>query len=349
MTIKITTGAAVFAAGLVSTLALSLPASAQSDAEKFFAGKQINFLIGSAPGGGYGIYGTALAHHIGKHLPGQPTVVGRNLEGAGSLIAANQLYTKSPKDGTTFGALFMGAIVEPLIGDAPNLQFDARKFEYIGSANRETSVCVAWNDSPVKSFKDMFTKELIVGASGKTSSIQQYPTVLNNVLGTKFKVVSGYPGSRDAGLAVERGETGGICGMQWTSFKATYKRWLDEKKATIILQMGSPEGDPELNALGVPKVWEFVKNDSDRKTLSAIFSQMEFGRPYVLPPGVPADRVAAYRKAFDETMKDPEFLAEAKKLGLDIDPLTGAQVTKVVDEIYDTPPALVARAKAALK
>jgi len=349
MTFRVSMAATAIAAGLVSILILNQPAAAQSDIEKFFTGKQINFLIGSAPGGGYGIYGTALAHHIGKHLPGKPTIVGRNLEGAGSLIAANQLYNKSPKDGTTFGALFMGAIVEPLIGDAPNLQFDARKFEYIGSANRESSICIAWNESPVHSFKDMFEKELIVGASGKTSSIQQYPTILNNVLGTKFKVVSGYPGSREAGLAVERGEAGGICGMQWTSFKASFPRWLDEKKATIIVQMGSAEGDPELNALGVPKIWEFVKNDDDRKTLAAIFSQMEFGRPYVLPPGVPADRVAAYRKAFDDTMKDPEFLAEAKKLGLDIDPLTGAQVQKVVDETYATPPALVARAKEALK
>jgi tripartite-type tricarboxylate transporter receptor subunit TctC len=346
MSIKATMQGILLAAGL-SVCAVG--AAAQEDAAKFFAGKSIDFIIGSAPGGGYGTYAMLLTRHLGKHLPGQPKVVGRNLPAAGSLVAANLLYNKSPKDGTTFGALFMGAVMEPLLGDKTQTQFDPRQFQFIGSANRETSICVAWHTSPIQSFKDMFEKEMIIGSSGVTSSIEQYPTVLNNILGTKFKIVGGYPGSHQAALAMEKGEMQGICGIQWTSFITNFQHWIDDKKVRIIAQISSPEGDPKLNEMGVPKIWDYVKSDDDRKTLSVIFSQLDFGRPYVLPPGVPADRVEAYRKAFDATMRDPEFLAEAAKIKLNIDPLPGAEVQKIVEQIYATPPEQVERAKAAVK
>jgi hypothetical protein len=189
---------------------------------------------------------------------------------------------------------------------------------------------------------------MIVGSSGVTSSIEQYPVVLNRVLGTKFKIVGGYPGSHEAALAMEKGETDGICGIQLSSFMTNYQQWLDDKKVRIIAQISSPEGDPKLNAMGVPKIWDYVKKDEDRQTLQVIFGQLAFGRPYVLPPGVPAERVEAYRKAFMETMKDPEFLAETEKLKLNIDPLPGAEVQKIVERIYATPPAQVERARAAL-
>jgi tripartite-type tricarboxylate transporter receptor subunit TctC len=347
MRVKAIMQGVLLAAGLSACLAAS--AAAQEDPAKFFAGKSIDFIIGSAPGGGYGTYAMLLTRHIGKHLPGQPKVVGRNLPAAGSLVAANLLYNKSPKDGTTFGALFMGAVMEPLIGDKSQTQFDPRQFQFIGSANRETSICVAWHTSPIQSFKDMFEKEMIIGSSGVTSSIEQYPTVLNNILGTKFKIVGGYPGSHQAALAMEKGEMQGICGIQWTSFITNFQHWLDDKKVRIIAQISSPEGDPKLNEMGVPRIWDYVKSEDDRKTLSVIFSQLDFGRPYVLPPGVPADRVEAYRKAFDATMKDPEFLAEAAKIKLNIDPLPGAEVQKIVEQIYATPPEQVERAKAAVK
>ncbi|MDO9441563.1 MAG: tripartite tricarboxylate transporter substrate-binding protein [Beijerinckiaceae bacterium] len=333
--------------------AMTAPATAQTaapqDLEKFFAGKNIDFLIGSAPGGGYGIYASVLARHIGKHLPGKPNIVARNLPGAGSLIAANLLYNKLNKDGTVFGALFMGAVMEPLIGDASQTHYDPRKFSFIGSANRETSICVAWATSDIKTFEDMFTKELIIGTSGVTSSIQQYPTVLNNVLKTKFKMVTGYPGSREAAIAMERGETGGICGIQWSSFISNYQQWLDEKKVRIIAQISAPGGDPTLNKMGIPTIWQYVKSDADKKTLSVIFNQLDFGRPYVLPPGAPANVVAAYRAAFDATMKDPEFLAEAEKMKLGVDPVSGADVQKLVEDIYATPKEDVDRARLVLK
>lgn len=334
---------------LVLAATTSGPAIALSDTEKFFAGRTINFIVGSRPGGGYATYATALAHHLGKHLPGKPNIVARNMDGAGSLIAANFLYNKSPKDGSTFGALFMGALMEPLIGNASKTQFDPLKFHIIGSANRETSIRVAWATSPVQQFEDLFRKELIVGTSGVTSSIRQYPTVLKNILGAKFKLITGYTGSRAAALAMERGETQGICGLQWSSFITSYQRWLDAKKVRIVLQMSGDKGHEDLNKMGVQNVWKFVKNDTDKKVMKVIFNQLEFGRPYVLPPGVPADRVAAYRKAFDATMKDPEFLAEAKKLQLGIDPATGDEVYKILKDIYSTPKDLVEKAKQALK
>ncbi len=334
--------------GLALAGASGTSTRAQEDPAKFFAGKSIDFIIGSAPGGGYHTYAMALSRHLGKHMPGHPKIVGRNLPGASSLVAANLLYNKSPKDGTVFGALFMGAVMEPLLGDKAQAQFDPRQFQFIGSANSETSICVAWHEAPVKTFEDVFQKELIVGSSGVTSSIEQYPLVLNNVLGTKFKIIGGYPGSHQAALAVEKGETTGICGMQYTSFITNFQHWINDKKVRILAQFSSLEGDPKLNAMGVPKIWEYVKKDEDKKTLGVIFSQLAFGRPYVLPPGVPADRVEAYRKAFMATMKDPEFLAEAAKLKLDIDPLPGAEVQKLVEQVYATPPAQVERARAAI-
>ena len=333
----------------IAAAILAAPAQAQSDAEKFFTGKNVDFMIGAAPGGGYYLYATALARHIRKHLPGKPNIVSRNQPGAASVVAANLLYNTAPKDGTVFGALFMTAIMDPLIGDSAQTQFDPRKFAFIGSANRETFICVAWHTSGIQKFEDMFAKELIIGTSGVTSSIHQYPAVLNNILKTKFKMVAGYKGSHEAALAMERGETGGICGLQWSSFVSTYQNWLDEKKVRLIAQISAPGGDPTLNAMGVPTIWEYVKNDEDKKTLGVIFTQFAFGRPYVLPPGVPADRVTAYRRAFDATMKDPEFLAEAEKLKLAIDPVSGEDVQKLVDEIYATPKEDVERARLVLK
>jgi tripartite-type tricarboxylate transporter receptor subunit TctC len=306
-------------------------------------------MIGAAPGGGYYLYATALARHFRKHLPGQPTIVSRNQPGAASVIAANLLYNAVPKDGSVFGALFMTAITDPLIGNSAQTQFDPRKFSFVGSANKETFVCVAWHASGIQTFEDVFKRELIIGTSGVTSSIHQYPAVLNNILKTRFKMVAGYKGSHEAALAMERGETQGICGLQWSSFVSTYQNWLDEKKVRIIAQISAPEGDPTLNAMGIPTIWKYVNNDADRQTLSVIFSQFAFGRPYVLPPGVPADRVAAYRRAFDATMKDPEFLADANKMKLAIDPVSGENVQRLVEELYTTPNEQVERARQVLK
>ena len=337
------------AAALAIAAILPPDAGAQSAAEKFYAGRRVDFIVGSAPGGGYYTYASVLARHIGRHIPGNPTVTMRQLDGAGSLVAANEIYAKSPRDGSVFGAIFMGAVVEPLIGDEHLARYDSRKFNFVGSANREASLCFAWNNVPIKDWSYVFDKELIVAGAGTASSINQYPVVLNRILHTRFKIITGYPGSREAVQSVEKGEAQGVCGIQWSSFAGPYHDWMEQKKITLFGQIAAIEGDPTLNKLGIPNLYSFVKSDEDRQTLALIFGQMQFGRPYILPPEVPPERVAALRAAFDATMKDPAFLAEAAKAQLPIDPMDGAAVQRAVAELYDTPERLIERARAALK
>jgi hypothetical protein len=240
----------------------------------------------------------------------------------------------------------MGAVMEPMLGDK-GAEFDATKLTYLGSLNRETSICIAWHTTPFKTFDDVFKRQMIVGASGWASSIRQFPTVLDNVIGTKFKVISGYKGSHDVGLAVERGETQGICGYQWSSFKSGFPSWLAENKVRILVQLAdSPQA--ELTAQGVPMIWKYVKSKADERVLRLIFSQNTFGRPYVMPPGVPADRVAAMRAAFIATTKDPAFMAEAAKTKIEVNPVDGKEVEALVKELYSASPKDVKRAKAAL-
>ena len=338
-----------FLVAVATAALLASPGYAQSSAEKFYAGRRVEFLVGSAPGGGYGFYAGVLAHHIGRHIPGKPTIVVRNLDGASSLVAANELYSRSARDGSVFGAIFTGAVLEPLIGDPEHARYDARKFNYIGSANREASICFAWHTSPVTSFADVLQHEMVVSAPGVASAARQYPVLMNRIVGTKFKVIAGYSGSQETTQAVEKGESEGVCGLPWSSFAPLFHGWIEEKKIRLFGQIGRPGGDPLLNKLGVPEIWGLVKREDDARVLELIFDQTEFGRPYMTPPEVPADRVAALRAAFDATMQDPEFLAEAERTQLPISPMAGVEVQKAVEKIYATPAALVARAREAVK
>jgi hypothetical protein len=202
---------------------------------------------------------------------------------------------------------------------------------------------------PIKDWSYVFGKELIVAGAGAASSIKQYPAVLNNILGTKFKIISGYPGSRESVQAVEKGEAQGVCGIQWSSFIGPYHDWVEQKKITLFGQIAGLEGDPLLNKLGLPNLYDFVQKEDDRQTLALIFGQMEFGRPYIMPPEVPADRLEAMRIGFDETMKDPDFLADAAKAQLPISPMRGGEMLALVSKLYQTPERLVERARTALK
>lgn len=332
-------------AGAVVSGTCSLPALAQSPAE-FYKGKTVSMLVGSAPGGGYATYAGVLARHYGQHIPGTPSVVAKSMPGAGSLKATSIIYNKSPRDGTELAAIFMAAPMEPLIGEQGK-DFDATKLIYVGSLNTETSICIGWHTAGFTKFEDVLAKEMIVGASGWTSSIRQYPTVLKNVLGAKFRVISGYDGSAEARLAMEKGETHGICGIQWSSFATSHLDWVRDKKVHILVQL-APDPLPELEKLGVPIIWKFVKTPEQERALRVIFSQLKFGRPYILPPGVPADRVKAMRDAFMAAAKDPALLAEAEKAKIGIDAVSGEDVQKLVTEVYKTPPADVERAKKAL-
>jgi tripartite-type tricarboxylate transporter receptor subunit TctC len=331
--------------GLAAALAVALiasPALAQSDPAAFYKGRNVDLIIGAAPGGGHDIYARAIGRHMGKYIPGNPNIVPKNMPGAGSNKAAAFLYNVAPKDGSVFGAIFPGAIMDPLTGDKSQVQHDPQKFNYLGTANKEVRVCAVWHTAPAKSFKDVFTKETILAASAEGGATADYAAVLDAVLGTKFKVVKGYPGTREMTLAIERGEAHGLCGYAWTSLKTQNSEWVRDKKINVILQTAF-EGDPELNKMGVPLVWEFVKNDDDRKVIELLLAQQVFGRPYVAPPGVPEPIVKVLRTAFASTVKDPEYVAEATKLGLDTDAGTGEEVQELVNKVYATPPEIVQR------
>lgn len=334
----------------MAVLALSAmagTASAQDAVAQFYQGKQIRLLIGSSAGGGYDTYARTIARYLPKYIPGHPAVIPTNMPGAGSKAATSNLYTVAPKDGTVIGAIFPGAIMQPLLGLKGHVNYDPKKLVYLGSATRDVYLCIARTDAPVKSFKDVLSKELTVGASAVGASTHDFPALLDNVLGAKFKVVSGYPGSHEILLAIEKNEVQGVCGVAWPSIAAQHMRWLTEKFAQIIVQE-SAVGHPEMNKMHVPLAVDFAKTPEQRQILELVYSQTTFGRPYALPPDVPADRVAALRKAFFEVLSDKDLLADAQRMHLDISPLHGDEMQALITKIYATPPALVQKAKDAL-
>ncbi len=333
-------------AGLAAALLLA-PAGrviAQSLAD-FYKGRNIDLYVGYSTGGAYDLYARVIGRHMGSHIPGNPTLVPRNMEGAGSLRLANFLYRVAPQDGTAIGTIGRGIAFDPLLigkGD----QFDAQKFNWLGSANNEVSVCVAMKDSGISKFEDLFSKELTVGGTGTSADTDQFPRVLNGVLGTHFKIVEGYPGGNDVVLAMERSEVNGRCGWSWSSVKSTHKSWIDDKRMIVLVQLSLTK-HPELP--DVPLVMDFAKTDEQRQILKMVFARNVMGRPFLAPPNLPAERVAALRQAFMDTMSDKEFRAEADKAQLEINPVSGADVEKLVKEVYATPADIVAKAKAAAK
>jgi tripartite-type tricarboxylate transporter receptor subunit TctC len=286
-----------------------------------------------------------LARYIGKHIPGNPTVVVKNLDGAGSLRLANALYNQLPKDGTVFGTVARGAAFDPLLGNKA-AQFDASKFSWIGSANDEVSVCVAWHTSGITKIEETFDKELVVGGTGPSADTDQFPRIVNGVLGTKMKIVTGYPGGNDVSLAMERGEVQGRCGWSWSSVISTRKDWYDSKKINVLVQMSLAK-HPDLP--NVPLVLDLAKTPEQKQILTLVFARQALGRPFLAPPGVPADRLAALRKAFMDTMKDPEFIAEADKAKLEITPIDGEKVQQIVVDAYKVDPAIAKKTEELLK
>ena len=333
--------------GIVTTLqAAASVAMAQDPVEQFYRGKTISIYIGSSAGGGYDAYARALSRHMGKYIPGYPAIVPQNMPGAGGNKAAGYVYSVAPKDGTAIGALFPGGILAPLIGDTP-IQHDPSKFIFVGRANSDVYTCVVRADTPIKSFKDAFTQEVIVGASNEGGTTRDMPTLSNNVLGTKFRVVTGYAGTREITLAVERRETQGLCGFGYTSLLSVRPEWVAKNFVRILVQE-NVKGAAALNKLGVPRTIDFAKTPEDRQVMELIYSQAVIGRPYVLPAGVPPERVAALRKAFMAALKDPAMLAEAAKMKLDVEPLSGGDVQTMVAQWFATPKHVVERAKQSL-
>ena len=322
-------------------------AQAQDQMAAFYKGRNVSIIIGSSPGGGYDLYGRLISRYISRHIPGNPTIVVSNMPGAASNIAASHVYNVAPKDGTVIGALFMGAVVDPLFGDVKRQTHDMSKFNYIGNANSDAYVCLVRTDAPVKTFADAFDKELIMGASAEGASTRDFPALLRNLLGAKFKIVAGYPGTREINLALEKGEVQGACGETWSSVAATYPTWFKDNLVKPLVQE-SNVGYPQLDKMGVPLARDFAKTDEQKQLLELIYSQTTFGRPYVVAPGVPDDRVAMLRKAFMNTMHDPDLVAEAQRINLDIDPIAGEELQKIIAKLYATPQAMLDKAKAAI-
>lgn len=326
--------------------ALLVPGPLQ--AEDFYAGKTIDFIVGSASGGGYDIYARALARHLPRHIPGSPSIVVKNMPGAGSGRAAAFLASVAAKDGTAIGALFPGAIMGPLLEDRAQALYDPTKLQYLASADSGTRTCATFQSSKIKTFEDALKNKAIMGASAAGGSTRDYANMHRKTTGAKFELVTGYKGTADLGLAMERGEIDGICGWDWASTKSQKPDWLRDGKLNILVQV-SLEPDPELTRLGVPEIWKFIAKEDDRKAVELVVTQQVFGRPYVAPPGMPAERVALLRSAFEATMKDRQFLEDAEKSRIDINPSHGRKVQQVVEKVYATPKNIVDLAKELVK
>jgi len=323
------------------------PARAQDDAiANFYRGKVVEMYIGFSVGGGYDTYGRIVARHIGKHIPGNPTVVPVNMEGAGSLKLANWLYNAAPKDGLAMGIISRGVPFEPLIGNRASARFDAAEFTWIGSTTDEVSVCAAYTRTGIDSFDDLFTQELIVGGTGSGADADVFPKIIGGVLGAQFRLVSGYPGGNDIEFAMERGEVDGRCGWSWSSIVATKQRLLDEGTINVFLQLALRK-HPDLP--DVPLVMDLARTEEERQILQLIFVRCVLGRPFLAPPGLPPERAAALRAAFDATMTDPEFLQEAMQMRLEITPISGSEVQELVAEVFQTSPEIVERTRELLR
>jgi tripartite-type tricarboxylate transporter receptor subunit TctC len=337
---------------LVALVALgTAPASAQDSVAQFYKGRQVTVVVGSSPGGGYDIYARLMARHMGKYIPGNPTMVVTNMPGAGSNAAVAHVYNVAPKDGTFIVApqnsAIMDALYDAALGNARRLRHDATKLIQIGSATTDHYVCIARSDAPVKTFKQALTQEFLIGASQPGTSTRDYPAMLNNMTGAKIKQVSGYPGTREITLAIEKNEVHGLCGFSWSSLNAQKPDWIKSGFIRVIVQEHD-KGNPEINKMGVPLAVDFATSPENRKIMELIYSSETFGRPYMLGPGVPDDRVAALRKAFMEAMADKDLLAEAQKIGLAIDPISGADLQKLAADIFATPLPFVEKVKDAL-
>jgi len=322
--------ASAFCAAFASTAMAQEPVSD-------FAGKTISLYIGNSVGGGYDLYARAVARHMTKHLQGAPTIIPKNMEGGGSMRAANFMAELAPRDGTAIATIGRGTIFAPLMGQ-PGATFDATALSWIGSANDEVSACAAWHTSGVSSFDDLKKKELIIATTVATDDATQLPKLLNGRFGTRFKAVLGYPGGTQMNKAMESGEAQGRCGLSWGSFKATHPQWIEKKLVTPLFQVGLAK-HPDLP--DVPLLSDLATNEEQRQMIATFVARQVMGRPFFAPQQVPASTVVALREAFDATMRDPDYRAEAEKMGLEVNPVSGARVQDMVAEIYRTPRTVI--------
>jgi tripartite-type tricarboxylate transporter receptor subunit TctC len=309
------------------------PGLAADSLEAFYKGKTMQLLIGFGPGGGYDLYGRTVARHLGRFIPGNPTVVPQNMVGAGSVRAASSLYNAAPKDGTVIGTFSRGVIVDTLLG-ANKGQLDAQSFGWLGSVTNEVSVCGFGRRAGIASWNDMLTKDVTVGSSGSADDLAVYANVLRSVFNAKLKLISGYPGTADILLAVERGELGGLCGWSWSSLKSRSKRLFDSGEIVVPVQLGLTAHEDLAN---VPLITTLTRDPTKVAVLKLIFSRQTMARPFAAPPAIPEERLRALRAAFDATMRDKDFLAEAQRLDLEVAPVSGAEIDALVADLSKTP------------
>jgi tripartite-type tricarboxylate transporter receptor subunit TctC len=328
---------------LIAFALVASPATGLAD-DGFFKDRQMRLIVGSAAGAGYDLNARLLARHWVNHIPGVPSIVVQNLVGAGSVIMANQIYNSASKDGSTIGAAINGMPTAALF--TPEVvQYDPRKFIWIGSTNRDTQISYAWHTASVKTLDDLRTTELVVGATSAGTTQYDYPVVAAKLLGLRFKVIAGYKGTTDVHLAMERGEVQGIGSNAWLSLKALNENWLRDKKVVPLVHFNF-ERHPDLP--GIPTIFDVAKTESDRLAMALMVGRLEYGRPFFLPPGVPDVRVAVLRKSFDAAVRDPKFLAEAEKSKIDVDPISGQRVAELVEKAMETPKDVIARVREAL-
>ena len=319
-----------------ATVLAALSFFSVAEAADFYQGKQITIVVGFTAGGTYDATARLFSRHLGKHLAGQPTVLVRNMPGSGSLVAALHLYNSAPKDGTTLAVLGGGIVLEPLLGN-PQATYDARRFNWIGGRSRDNFLCAVWHTVPVRTLADVTRRETVVGATGPGSRTLTFPKAFNQLIGTKFKVVTGYPGGNEITLALERGEVEGYCGWALGSIMTRAPDWLRDGKIRPLAQFTLAK--PDLP--GVPVAGDLPPTQTGRQAIEFLSADTVFAWPLLAPPDLPAERVSELRTAFDAMMKAPELVAEAARQNLEVDPVSGSEIDALVRRIYDTPAEVV--------
>jgi tripartite-type tricarboxylate transporter receptor subunit TctC len=332
---------------LLAALAISTGVVAAAGAQQEFSYKDRTITLYSAgtAGGGYDFYARLLARHLGRHLPGNPTIVVKNMPGAGGLVLANYLQTRGARDGTEFAALEHGTAFTPLLTHAP-VGFDPAKFGWLGSMEQFTPIAAVWHTVPIYSADDLLSKPINVGTSGAGSTTSGYPNSLNAILGTKMKVIAGFPGSAEVMLAIERGELDGVASWCWTCLKGQKPHWVAEKKMRVVMQL-APVGDPELTAMNIPTVFERAKTDEQRQMLNIVFGSVALSRPFVAPPGLPPERLALLRKGFEAAVKDPALVADANAKGFVVEFIAPGFVEGIIKKAFAANPDLIEKVRAA--
>ena len=329
---------------IVAALLLTAPAPAAA----YYAGKTIDLVVGNYPGGGYDIYARILGRHLGRNIPGQPAIVVKNMPGAGSAKAGHHVQTIAPKDGLTIGAVTPGAIVGPLLDEKPEAIFDPMRVTYLGTANAGSRICATYGNAKAKTFADTMTQRIRLGGVSPGDAVHDYAYLIKRTTHAQIDVVAGYKGTLDLALAMERGEVDGACGWDWSSAKAQKPDWIRERKLNILAQLG-PSESAELTQMGAPQIWSYMRNDAARQIHEMVVSQQAFARPYFIATGTPPELVTTLRTAFDATMRDPQYLADAANMRIDVSPLPGATVQELIGKLYATPKTIVEQARAAIR